>query len=124
MKHKLLMLPQLVVSIFITCVLGSLFFKGNVTTRIIMLPFLVCVIAIVGRSVCYMIDKLQYDGIFKKIYIVSFLVYWFGFLIYFDYVSLQEKHYGMLFFSIPFWIAGISIVCKFFFSRKAFQEEE
>jgi len=52
-----------------------------------------------------------------KLYIVSFLLYWFGFLIMMCDYSLENGQYGMLLFSIPFWIVGIFTIYYFFIKK-------
>lgn len=53
----------------------------------------------------------------NNIYVFGFLIFWFGFLIVFDYSAIKDWNDGgnsMFFFSIIFWIVGISIFIKNF----------
>ena len=111
---------------FILDILYSLFFTGSMIYvfskqtsdfKIIIIPFIICGIADLGKSIFSAADKLQYAKIFEKIYGISFLLFWFGFLIAEAIFSSRDKNYSMLLFSIPFWIAGIVAFNKFFLGK-------
>ena len=72
------------VSIF----LGYIIIKTkDLLTRIVVIPFL-----IFG---------------FSKINVISFFIYYFGFLIYWDYVAITNKDYILVAFSLLAWAGGI-----------------
>ncbi len=48
----------------------------------------------------------------RKLFTVAFLLYWFGFLIVAVFVCIRDKDYGMLLFTLPFWLAGIYVIKK------------
>ena len=60
--------------------------------------------------------------IFNKIYIVGFLLFWFGFLFFYSYTCLISKEYLMLLFTVPFWIVGIYIIRKRFRNNTEIKE--
>lgn len=49
---------------------------------------------------------------FSKLFTVAFLIYWFGFLIAAVFVCIRDKDYGMLLFTLPFWLAGFYVIKK------------
>lgn len=122
------------------------FIKGADTfTRVVIIPFLICGITVLikGLSLLFQginmmkavknvedgnfsnaieIEKthkklIRADDFAHKLYIFSFLIFWFGFLILFDYLAIKDWSNGgssMFFFSFIFWIAGIFILVKNF----------
>lgn len=50
--------------------------------------------------------------IFGKLYVIGFLIFWFGFLAYGSYYLVKSHAYAFLMFTVPFWIGGISIIHK------------
>ncbi|MDD2376985.1 MAG: hypothetical protein PHD15_06220 [Clostridia bacterium] len=63
-------------------------------------------------------ENIDNNKIFKnlgmKIYLIGFSLFWFGFLIIFDYTAIQQKNVELLLFSLIFWIAGLFVVKKIF----------
>ena len=122
------------------------FIKGaNTFTRVVIIPFLICGIAVLIKGLSLLFQGINMmkavknveDGNFsnaveikkthKKIikadnftnnlYIFGFLIFWFGFLIVFEYLAIKDWSNGgspMFFFSFIFWIAGIFILVKNF----------
>ena len=81
--------------------------------RIIIIPFLLCFLFLIGKNICLLIGKEKFATIFGKLFRISFLTFWFGFLIFWNIYFIKEKNYFPLVFTIPFWIAGIYIMRKF-----------
>jgi len=48
----------------------------------------------------------------SKLFTIAFLLYWFGFLITAVFVCIRDKDYGMLLFTVPFWLAGVYVIKK------------
>lgn len=44
------------------------------------------------------------DNIFSKIYVIGFSIFWFGFLMFVDYIFIRDGQFMFLAFSILFWI--------------------
>mgnify|MGYP004503281023 CR=1 FL=1 len=104
--------------------------------RVVIIPFLICGLAVLikgtvslsqglnikkgmkdesisAESVFDKHEKLKItDKIFSKLYVVAFLIFWFGFLIAFDYFAIKQGQMSMLAVSLIFWIAGIYIAIK------------
>ena len=118
---------------------GWIFIKAaNSITRIVIIPFLISGLAVLikgivallhglnlrkgmndenisAESVFYKYEKLNIAyKIFSKLYIVGFLLFWFGFLIVFDYFAIKQGQMSMLAFSLIFWIVGIYVAIKNF----------
>lgn len=118
MKNKGPYIIKLISASIITIFLVNVFIKTPYfVNRIIMLPFLICSITETIKNILLIMNKTEIANIFSKIYIISFLLYWFGFLIYWSYICLIYKNYMLLVLSIPFWIIGIYVVKKSFFKR-------
>lgn len=116
MKNKGYYFGKIISTLFITIFLISMLIKTTYfLNRIIMLPFLICSITELIKTIFLMLDKTKFIKMCNKIYIISFLTYWFGILGYCCYLSFIDRKYGLLLFSIPFWMIGIYVVKKSFF---------
>ena len=107
--EKGFLVSRLIYSIIITL---TLFHFYNVTPngKLILIPFLICSTSVLIKNICLLMNKEKYVEFFNKIFTVGFLLFWFGFLIYWCYKSLIDKDYSLLLFSIPFWISGVYII--------------
>lgn len=106
----------LITSIFLSYVLIT---TKDLLTRIIVIPFLLFGISFFFKNVCIMLNKNKLAKMFSKINMIAFLIYLFGFITFWCYTSLKIGAYIQIIFSIPFWIVGIFIIRKRFFSQKA-----
>ena len=84
--------------------------------KLIMFPFLFCSLFSIGQNICMIINKKNFSIIFHKLFVVSFLIFWFGFLIFGSSFFIKEKNIFLLIFTIPFWLSGIHITRKFLFN--------
>lgn len=93
------------VSIF----LGYIIIKTkDLLTRIVVIPFLIFGISLFIKNICLIFNKNKIAKIFSKINVISFFIYYFGFLIYWDYVAITNKDYYILVaFSLLAWAGGI-----------------
>ena len=90
------------VSIF----LGYIIIKTkDLLTRIVVIPFLIFGISLFIKNICLIFNKNKIAKIFSKINVISFFIYYFGFLIYWDYVAITNKDY--IAFSLLAWAGGI-----------------
>lgn len=53
------------------------------------------------------LEILRGANIFSKLFILSFITFWFGLLIYGSYLFIKQQNSFSLVFTIPFWIAVI-----------------
>lgn len=118
MKNKNIFIFKLIGLIPTIIFLIYIFIKSqNMTTRIIMIPFLICGFAMLGKNIFLIMNKEKYAKTFNNLYIISFLLYWFGFLIYWCYLNVINRNYFLLLLSIPFWAIGIGIIYKFLLKK-------
>lgn len=117
MKNKSIYTRKLVSSVFITILLIYFMIKTP-SPKIIFVPFLICAISMIGKSISLIMDKKKYVNIFDKSFTIGFLLFWFGFIIFADYIAIKDKQWQLVVFSLVFWIAGIYFVNKRFVKQK------
>lgn len=116
MENKRYPIVKLISILFVTALLLHFFIKTPAFfNRMIILPFLICSSTEFIKAFLFMINKTKLVPLLNKIYIISFLLYWFGFLGYWCYISFMDGQYLLLLFSIPFWLIGIYIIYQSFF---------
>lgn len=87
--------------------------------KLIILPFLLCALFSGLKSLCLARGHGRIARVFGKLFVLTFIVFWFGFLGYGDYLFLKEGNYFGLVFSVPFLIAGIYMIRKYLFGIKS-----
>ena len=117
MNSKIVLMIKLVSSVLINITLWSIFFGAPIITKIVMIPFLICGFAVMGQMIFLLIDKQKYYQLLSKVYVASFLLYWFGFLIFAGWFSIMYAEYILLVFSILFWLIGVSIIRNNFMKK-------
>lgn len=90
----------------------------DLLTRLIVLPFLVFAVSFGLKNVLILLKKEKLAAKISKVYAAAFLIYWFGFLICWDYISFTNGKYMQIVFSIPFWLGGFYFAYKRFFKKK------
>lgn len=108
-------ITTLITSIFLAYVLIA---TKDLLTRMIVIPFLLFGISVFVRNICLMLKKYKIAKLFTKISVVVFFIYYFGFLVFWDYLAIINKEYGMVVFSLVAWFVGISVVHKIFKVKK------
>ncbi len=111
MKNKRMYITRLIYSILTTGFL-IYFFSKTINGRIIFIPFLICGFSQVIKNILMVLNKKDYAKIFDKVFVLGFLLFWFGFLIYWCFLSFRDKNYTLLLPTIPFWIVSIYIIKK------------
>ena len=104
-------LIRVIYSIIITIILTNIYIKTP-NNKLILSLFLICSISLLLKNIFILLNKYKYFKLFNKVYIISFLIFWFGFLMFWCYTCIINKQYLELFFSIPFWGAGIYVIRK------------
>lgn len=100
-------------------IVGGLIFLGvciaiiiNISetfVRVMLTPFIICALAIVFDGISTLRGrKTSID--YNKIYIIAFLIFWFGFLVFWGYTAINDNNKEMLYVSIPFWLAGFFMI--------------
>lgn len=94
------------------CAAGILLYVIARTTspKIVFLPFLICALAMAGKSVAQIFDKENWAMVFHKLFVAGFLLFWFGFLAVAGYITIRDKQYSMLILLVPFFLIGISLI--------------
>ena len=107
---KILLIRRIIYFLVIT---GMLIFIYNDVTenKFILIPFVICSASLLVKNILLLFDN-NNIAIFNKIYVIGFLLFWVGFLIFYCYICLISKEYLLLLFTIPFWIAGIYVIRK------------
>ena len=87
---------NIIMAIIAIIILTWAFFKNNLVSKIIISPFLVCAISILGGNICILLNKNKLAKIFHYIFKITFLIYVVGFLSYTTYYSFKTKEYSLL----------------------------
>lgn len=119
------------------CVWGFLH-AADYVTRIVIIPIFICAFAVLIKDIIILIktinlrvainnddvstenalnknEKLNIvNKIISKFYVFGFLLFWFGFLILFDYIAIKQREILYVVGSIIFWIIGIKIAINNF----------
>lgn len=104
---------NILTAIIINVVLIYLFILcADNISRLILSPFCLCGLSTLGYSITSLTKSYKAMAFFEKTYIVIFLIYWFGFLIFFTIVIFKQEDYYSVLFTIPFWLAGILVLYK------------
>lgn len=87
------------------------------STKFLGLPFILIAISILINGISIILNKEieLYDIVSKNIYVLGFLIIWFGFLISYEinlFSNWNRNSIHMFIFSIPFWFIGIYIIIK------------
>lgn len=114
MENKIVSVIRIICSIGIVIFCIDLFNKIQIN-RFICIPFLICSFAILGKNIFILTQNEKYIRIFNKIFVLSLLLFAFGFIIYWCYKCFMNKEYISLLLSLPFWIFGIILLKKNFF---------
>lgn len=117
MNNKIVSIRKLINSIFVTVLLIYFFIKTT-SPKIIFIPFLVCGFSMIGKNIFLIADKKNIVKIFDKTFIVGFLLFWFGFLILWCYISFRNKDYLHILITLPFWGVGIYVIKKYLVKKK------
>lgn len=112
---KLMYIKQIIKFLILSFILSYILITTkDLLTRIIIIIFLIFTISLLIKNVCLMLDKNKLVKTFGKINVLVFSMYYFGFLIYWDYVSIMNKDYMSLLFSLLPWGGGGYIIYKKF----------
>lgn len=119
MKNRAILIPKLVFSIIFDFIVISLAVtSSHLMIKVALIPFIICGLSISAEIIFDMMDKPKYVKMFSKLYSASFLLYGFGFMSFWCYLTIKSKSFGALLFSIPFWITLVSFTKNIFFNNK------
>lgn len=108
-------ITTLIVSIYLMYIL---IVTKSTLTRIVIIPFLMFGISLFIKNVCLIFKKNKIVKTFSKINIISFFIYYFGFLVYWDYLAITSKDYMLIIFSLFAWTGGIFVAYRKYSSLK------
>lgn len=95
------------------------FYMADNTSKLMFLPFLMGGLFAAGMILAKVFKFHELQKIFKNFFLIIFLIFWFGMLIYWTInIIKQENNSLYILFSIPFWIVGILVVYKLFAKEK------
>lgn len=109
-----------IVTISLICLLliGLLIVLDNFIARIFFLPFVLCALSLLGQMLAVVKGNDKLVKIFSNLYIIIFLIYWFGIVIACMYTALRDKQYSSFFVLIPLFLVGIFVLYHSFFKKK------
>ena len=106
-------IKKLISSIVITVLLlYILFTTDDKLTRIVVIPFLTFSLVYFLKCIFLLLQKKKLAAIMGKVYVIDFAVYWFGFLIIWDFISILRKEYLSVLLSLILWVGGGWILCR------------
>ena len=109
-----------ITSLITSGILMCFLFKTNdLLSKVVILLFFIFSISFCTRNLLLVFRKNKIAEKVSKIYEIAFFTYWFGFLIYCDYISIMNKNYTLVIFSLIMWIGGGYFVYKRFFNNKS-----
>lgn len=114
---KKIIISKFIYSLLITIFLIYVLFH-NLNIAFLIIPFIIAAIGIVLKYLFLLLKKEKYVKLSNKIFLIGFLSYAGIILIYFAYTSIINGQYSSLFFILPFLIAGILLVRKYFFHKR------
>ncbi len=94
------------------------FFKNNIIGKIIISPFIICSISILGESIFLLLNKDKISHIFSYIFRISLFIYIYGFLLYALYYSITTKEYSLIIIIIIFFLFTIPFFKSAFHKKK------
>lgn len=112
---------NLLASVGATAVL--LYLLKTPSPKIILLPFLICSLSMMGQGIAQLLGKDKLAEVFRKCFAAGFLLFWFGLLAVAGYSSIRDKQYGLLIFLVPFFVIGIFITKNKLLGKKSKKED-
>ena len=110
---KIGFIKQTITAVVVFLLLMYILFNSNdLMTRLIIIPFLIFSLGFFFKSIFLILKKEKVAIIMEMIYVFSFFVYYFGFLIWWDYINIINKNYVSVLFSLFAWVGGILILYK------------
>lgn len=110
---KSIFIANIVRAISIFIILVFVFIKNEqLSLRLMIASFLLMIICYIAKNLCNLFNKPIGVKIFRKLFIIIFLIFGACFLGIWSYAFIQNKQYFPLILTIPFWIFEIYIFRK------------
>lgn len=90
------LIRNIIMATIIIIILIWAFWQNNLVGKIIISPFLICAVSILGENICVLLNKNELVKIFHYIFRYTFLLYIVGFLSYTTYYSIKNREYSLL----------------------------
>lgn len=104
---------QTFTSLFVLGLLTYILFNTkDLITIIVVIPFLIFSLGLFLKNIFLMLDKKSIARIMEIIYVMAFFIYYFGFLICWDYVAIGNKDYMSVVLSLLAWFGGLFVAYK------------
>jgi len=118
MKNKGYYISKFISLLFVVFFLFYVFMNNSdLLSRILIVFFLICNLVECIKTILFMMGKTLLAKKINKIYVLTFLLYWFSFLSYWCYYNFIEENNMLIVLSLPFWLVGIYLLYKSFFKR-------
>jgi len=106
-------IQQTFTSLFVFGLLTYIIFNTkDLITIIFVIPFIVFSLGLFLKNIFLMIGQKSIARIMEIIYVIAFFTYYFGFLCFWDYVSIVNKDYMSVFLSLLAWFGGLFVGYK------------
>lgn len=116
MKNKSIFISNIIRSLIFIFILVILLLNNTGLTRLMIVPFIICGLAIMGKNICFLLGKNHYAFFFNQLNKISFFVFYFGFLLFWSYSVMKAGNYLTLLFTIPLILLGVYLVRKYLFN--------
>ena len=90
------LIRNIIMATIIIVILIWVFWQNNLVGKIIISPFLICSVSILGENICVLLNKNELVKIFHYIFRYTVLLYIVGFLSYTTYYSIKNREYSLL----------------------------
>ena len=98
---------NLIASLGATAVL--LYLLRTPSPKLVLLPFILCSLAMAGKSIAQILGKDKMATVFHKIFVAGFLLFWFGFLMVAGFIAIRDRQYSLLLLIVPFSLVGFFV---------------
>ena len=110
---------QTFTSFFVFVLLTYILFNTkDLITIIVVIPFFIFSLGLFLKNIFLIFGKKYLAKIMEKVYVIAFFAYYFGFLIYWDYMAITNKDYMSVILSLLTWFGGILVAYKRYLKLK------
>ena len=104
---KIFLMRNIIVATIVTTFLIWAFFQNQLFGKIMIVPFLICTLAVLGENISILLKKDKLTNIFHFIFRISVLAYIIGILGYTIYYAFAHESYSLLIIVVIFVLLGI-----------------
>lgn len=107
MKHTR-EIHQIILSIIVMIILLKALLQNNLFTNLMIIPFFICDICILGKNVCSLLEKDDISRLFQKAFKMSFKSYMIIFLFCMIFYAIYNQEYSTLIWAAIFGVFMIA----------------